>query len=101
MSDEIPDPVRELLTAVLEAMDIPHAATIGDAEVRDQIVKTRTMHAVLAIRSALTGSPVGIQWTTEYLRERLAEEPPTGYVTSEQAQAALAEGKSWSEAVAK
>lgn len=99
MSDAIPDPVRDLLAAVLEAVEIPHPATVGDAEVRDQIVKTRTMHAVLAVQSALVGSPVGIEWTTEYLRERLAENPPTGYVSMEQAETALAEGRSWAEAV--
>lgn len=70
---------RELLQAVLEAIDIPAPATVGDAEVHDRILLERVMHVKVALRSELQGDPVGIEWTTEYLRERLAEHPPAGY----------------------
>lgn len=94
------DDVRNLLTAVLEALDIPHPATVGHSEVYGQIRDERATHAVIALRSVLDEKPLmGIEWTTAYLREQLANHPPTGYVTVDQAHTALAEGKSWSEAV--
>lgn len=76
---DMPAPVAGLLAAVLEALDIPHPATIGDTETRDRILADRAMHTVIALRSVLDGDPVGVEWNTEYLRERLAEHPPTGY----------------------
>jgi hypothetical protein len=91
--------VRDLLAAVLEALDIPHPAATGDAGTHDRILNDRACHAKIALRSVLDDSPLGVEWTTSYLRERLAETPPTGYVTVDQARAALAEGKTWSEAV--
>lgn len=74
-----PDDVRDLLAAVLEALDIPHPATVGDSEQHARVLGDRVMHAVIALRSTLDGHPLGIEWTTTYLRERLAEHPPTGY----------------------
>ncbi len=95
------DDVRALLAAVLEALDIPHPATVGDDEVYGRIRNDRATHAVVALRSVLDDKPLmDIAWTAAYLRERLTEHPPTGYVTVGQAHAALAEGKTWSEAVA-
>ncbi|MFD9442678.1 hypothetical protein ACFWBR_35125 [Streptomyces sp. NPDC060006] len=91
--------VRDLLAAVLEALDIPHPATVGDTETHDRLLNDRAMQAVIALRSVLEDAPLGIAWTTEYLREQLAELPPTTYVSSDQARAALAAGKTWSEAV--
>ncbi|WP_046503127.1 hypothetical protein [Streptomyces odonnellii] len=73
------DPMRDLLAAVLEALDIPAPATIGDGEVYDRLLNQRVSHARIALRDALEDGPLGIEWTTEYLRERLAEHPPTGY----------------------
>lgn len=73
------DNVRDLLAAVLEALDIPHPATIGDAEQHGEVLANRTMHAVIALRSTLEGHPLGIEWTTAYLREQLAKHPATGY----------------------
>lgn len=97
----VPDPARELLAVVLEALDIPHPATTGGAEVYDRIRGERATHVVVALRSVLDDRPLmGIDWTAAYLRDRLDEHPATGYVTVAQAHAALAAGKSWSEAVA-
>lgn len=96
----LPVAVRDLLTAVLEALDIPHPATIGGTEPHDRLLNERVCHARIALRSVLEDSPIGIVWTTEYLREQLAELPPTTYVSTDQAHAALAEGKTWTEAVA-
>lgn len=74
------DPVRDLLAAVLEALDLPNPATIGDGATYDRLLNERAMHAAIALRSVLTDKPLmDIAWTTAYLRERLAEHPPTGY----------------------
>lgn len=100
MQDRTPDAVRDFLAAVLDALDIPEPATTGDTEAHDRVLNDRAMHAKIALRDVLDGGPLGVEWTTRYLRERLAETPPTGYVTSEQARTALAAGKTWSEAVA-
>ncbi|MEV7983354.1 hypothetical protein [Streptomyces sp. NPDC086519] len=95
------DDVRDLLAAVLEALDIPHPATVGGDEVYSRIRNDRATHVVVALRSVLDDKPLmGIEWTTAYLREQLTLHPATGYVTVAQAHAALAEGKTWSEAVA-
>ncbi|MBT2675794.1 hypothetical protein J7E95_34385 [Streptomyces sp. ISL-14] len=100
MQDRTPDQaVRELLAAVLEALDIPAPAIVGDEAAHDRLLNQRVSHAKIALRSTLDSEPLGIEWTTQYLRERLAEHPPTGYVTSGQAHAALASGKTWPEAV--
>ena len=97
---ELPTPVRDLLAAVLEALDIPHPATEGGAEVYDRIRGERATHVAVALRSILDDKPLmGIDWTTAYLREQLAKHPATGYVTVAQAHAELAKGKTWSEAV--
>ncbi|MGW3646673.1 hypothetical protein [Streptomyces sp. NPDC000878] len=80
MQDRTPQgAVRDLLAAVLEALDIPSPATMGDTETHDRVLNDRAMHAKIALRSALEEHPLGIEWTTTYLRERLAEHPPVGY----------------------
>ncbi|GFH38890.1 hypothetical protein [Streptomyces pacificus] len=69
---------RALLAAVREALDIPHPATVGDAEVHDRILEARVMHARIALADVLDhGGDPG--WHADYLRSRLAEHPPTGY----------------------
>lgn len=81
MTNPVPcDPVRDLLAAVLEALDIPHPATVGDAERHGEVLADRSMHAVIALRNALADEPyLDVEWTTAYLRARLAETPTTGY----------------------
>ncbi|MGV9755410.1 hypothetical protein ACWDUC_06180 [Streptomyces tricolor] len=95
-----PEPVRDLLAAVLEAVDLPHPATTGGAAVHDRLLAARVMHARTVLRNVLDGGPaIRPAWHAQYLRERLAEHPITGYVTVDQAQAALDSGKTWAEAV--
>ncbi|MGW1808232.1 hypothetical protein [Streptomyces sp. NPDC002078] len=95
----LPPAVENLLTAVLEAIDLPHPACHGGQEMHDRILNERVLHAKLALRSVLDDSSLGLDWDANYLREKLAQHPVHGYVTYAQAQAALAEGKTWSEAV--
>ncbi|MFF9582472.1 hypothetical protein [Streptomyces achromogenes] len=98
---DLPEPVRDLLTAVLEAIDLPHPATYGGSQVHDRLLAARVMHAKIALRCALglDGTPMDLRWDVQHLRERLAQHPITGYVTAPQAHAALDAGKTWSEAV--
>lgn len=96
----LPEPVRDLLAAVLEAIDLPHPATVGGSEAHDRLLATRVVHARIALRSVLDDGPdLGPSWDAQYLRERLSEHPVAGYVTVDQAHAALDAGKTWSEAV--
>jgi hypothetical protein len=92
----------DALRVVRDALVIPYAATVGGEEIRDQILIHRLRHAVVFLERILDEDhPVpDLAWSIAYLRERLAEHPPVGYVTGEQAHQALARGLSWSEAVA-
>jgi hypothetical protein len=99
MPDDKPPPTdRDALAAVLEALDIPHAATAGGAKIRQEILNARILYTVAFLRGNLHEDHQ-LGWALGYLRERLGEHPPAGYVTYEEAQAALREGKSWIEAV--
>jgi hypothetical protein len=79
------------LRAVHEALDIPHAATVGDGEVRDKILADRMLDAVVFLSDILTDGrhPLGAEWALSYFREKLAEHPAEGYRTWDQAVAEL------------
>jgi hypothetical protein len=84
MSDMIGLPARAALEAVREALDIPHAATLGDEETRTPILLERVMHTVIMLNGILDpdrGAYRRIEDDIAYLRERLAEHPATGYRT--------------------
>ncbi len=85
---------REALEAVLEAIDIPHAATMGDEEKRTAILVERAGHAVVMLNAILHGEHPApdIPWSVVYLRARLAEHPATGYTTWQERMAELAGG---------
>lgn len=102
----------ELLSAVADALDIPHAATGGGERVRGEVLGERVLHATLTLRrvGALQAARqrgqelgpddvAGLVWEIGYLRERLAEVAPVGYVTHDEARAALAAGLPWMQAV--
>lgn len=72
------DPLRALLVVVLEALAIPHPATIGDGEVHGRILADRVMHARIALENVLQRGD-DPEWSADYLRARLGEHPPTGY----------------------
>ena len=81
----------DALSAVLEALDVPHAATVGDQETRNAILLERVGHTVVMLKSILhdehrTPDPA---WSVEYLRARLAKHPAAGYKTWEQRMAEL------------
>lgn len=72
---------RELLAAVLEAVDLPQAKTAGDAEVRDQILRDRMIDVRVALERAVRQGE-DPAWEAAYLRARLAQKPATGYQTT-------------------
>src|SRR5438093_9010023 len=63
------------LAAVLEALDIPHAATVGDDETRTRILLERVGHTVVMLNSILLAEHPApdAAWAIAYLRARLAE----------------------------
>lgn len=72
---------REALEAVREALDVPHAATVGDQEIRDKILVERAGHALVMLQGILGGDTSDPAWSVAYLREQLAKHPATGYRT--------------------
>ena len=87
-AEAIPQPARDALEVVREALDIPHAATAGDGETRDRILAERLLHAVIMLRGVLDEGG-DIAWHVGYLRDRLAEHPATGYKTWDERKAEL------------
>jgi hypothetical protein len=85
MNASPPPEIRDLLAAVLAAIDIPHPATIGDQAAQREVLAERAMHAAITVRRVLdadgTRFPADLAWETAYLREKLAEQPPASYKT--------------------
>ncbi|MGO4417818.1 hypothetical protein AB4Z54_03350 [Streptomyces sp. MCAF7] len=76
----LPEDVAALLRVVVEGLDIPAPATVGDAEQFRAVLDRRVMHVVVAIEGVLNDSTgVRLEWTADYLRRKLTEHPPTGY----------------------
>lgn len=75
------------LAAVLAALDIPHAGTMGDDQVRDGILGMRAMHAVIFLRGLARdrGSGLNPDHGLKWLRDKLAEHPAAGYRTWDEA----------------
>jgi hypothetical protein len=97
------DQARAIVEAVLEAIDIPYAATTGHEVTREAILRHRLMHTMVCLRGILDRAdapyPADLEASLAYLREKNAEHPATGYVTYEQAQARLKDGMDWMMAV--
>lgn len=77
----VPPEVRELLAAILEALDIPNGATVADQAIREGVLHDRALDVVIRL-DWIVNHPV-FAWDlaaeTARLRARLAEHPPTGY----------------------
>lgn len=84
------DDYWDALGAVREAIDIPHAGSTGDQEIRDRILIERVGHAVVLLRRILgEDAHPDIPWSVAYLRARLAEHPAVGYKTWDERAAEL------------
>jgi hypothetical protein len=79
----LPPDVRDLLAAVLDAIDLPYPRTAGDVPRRREVLAERAMHAAVTLRRVLradhTPHPADLAQETGWLRERLAANPPSGY----------------------
>jgi hypothetical protein len=79
----LPPDVRDLLAAVLDAIDLPYPRTAGDVPRRREVLAERAMHAAITLRRVLradhTPHPADLAHEIGWLRERLAANPPSGY----------------------
>jgi hypothetical protein len=74
--------VRALLEALLEAIDIPSPATVGDGEAFSRLLEDRVLDAVVFLHGVLYEARQpedGYDWDLAYLRKQLAKKPPTTY----------------------
>jgi hypothetical protein len=73
----------DALAAVLEALNIPHPATVSDEQVRDEILAVRVMHTVVFLEALARDREIGLDpaRSLAYFRDKLAEHPATGYRT--------------------
>lgn len=93
-AERLADERLDALAAVREAIDIPHAATVGDDETRTAILLHRIRHLSMFLERALDDKNLlGLPWSVAYLRERLAEHPAEGYKTWDEAVAELHDRK--------
>lgn len=99
MTETLNEQARTLVDVVLETLAIPHAATVGHDETRQDILNDRMRHLLVFLEGLRDPHPADLEWSLGYLRERLAEHPPVGYVTHAQAQERIEAGASWAEAV--
>lgn len=97
---------RDLLAVVLEAIDIPYAATAGHEETRARILDGRIMQLKVSLQRIAEAADRGDRYVDEtlteglaYLREQLAAHPAEGYVTDRQARERCEAGATWTEAV--
>lgn len=81
MSAPTREELLDALRAVREAIAIPHAATVGDQEVRDRLLVERAGHAKVMLDSILDCPWSDAMWDVQYLREILANFPVQGYKT--------------------
>ena len=84
--------VRELLAAVLKAIDIPFPATVSDGERYREVLMERAMHARLTLQRVLEVGgrlPLELGFEVGYLRAKLAETPADGYTTWQAAVASV------------
>jgi hypothetical protein len=81
MCDRIPAQAREILEAIQEAIDIPHAASAGDEAVRAEILEDRLLQVVTFLHGLLDYQRPDVAWNIAYLREQLAKHPAEGYRT--------------------
>lgn len=91
---------REALALVLEALDIPHAATAGEEAKRRHVLVDRVVIAAVFLARYLNPSdscPDEIRLSV--FREMLTDRPATGYVTDTEARERRVRGESYAESV--
>jgi hypothetical protein len=77
-ADTMPPVMAEILSAAIEALDIPFPMTIKDGERYLHIRSERATHLVIALL-AIQGDPAGAGSVLAYLRAQLTQCLPNGY----------------------
>lgn len=75
---------RELLTAIRDALDLPHAATAADDEKRERLRSDNAVRVVSSIDYLFKSSHADVAFVTRTLQSMVAENP-VDYVTAEEA----------------
>ncbi|WP_432114037.1 hypothetical protein [Streptomyces sp. S1] len=90
---EIPEPVRSLLAAIAETLDVPEPGVDIESLIKyNTFVEGRIHFVQMAIRDVLTGkADLGVEWEAEFLRKKVAERPPTYRVLAQPLGSAEAE----------
>lgn len=96
---ELSDDTVKLITGVLDAIAVPHAATVTGDETRTRVLNSRVTALKLVLETLLGSACPDVSEAMEDLQTVLAEFPTIGYVTQRQAKQRLDAGASWSEAV--
>lgn len=76
----IPEPTRDLLAALLEALDIPLPATMGDDAAYQRLLADRAGQVAVSLRGLLKDDQAGDAdpaWEAVYLRKNIAKLPIT------------------------
>ncbi|MFD0800827.1 hypothetical protein ACFQZU_05775 [Streptomonospora algeriensis] len=75
-SEPTAEEYRRTLVAILEAIDLPFGATVGDEECRAEVVSHRAIQTVVHLRALLEESdPRDRAVTLAHLRDRLSDYP--------------------------
>ncbi|MEV7145937.1 hypothetical protein AB0O05_05500 [Streptomyces sp. NPDC093084] len=82
------DDTREFLAALLDAINLPHPATVGDSEEYLRLLEDRTLDAVVALGEP-PNADWGLGWHTAYLREQVAKKPVITYLHFDAADGAV------------
>jgi len=81
MSATLPGDIRDMLAAVLAAIDIPLPATVGDHDCYREVLEDRVGWARVALNRVVAGDASDLTWEAAFLRAKLAEHSPAGYNT--------------------
>jgi hypothetical protein len=83
MPDQKPTPldpaVRDLLAAVLEALDIPNGQTLADQQAREGILHMRALNVVITLEQVIGPSKLPPEVAAGDLRGAVERHPVTGY----------------------
>lgn len=71
--------LRALLAAVLEAIDIPHPATVADESAYHYAILHRLCLAIVTGRAALTEGSSNLPFSVDYIRAQLEQYPTDTY----------------------
>lgn len=96
---ELSNETNELIVAVLNAIDIPYAATVAHDETRTRILLARVLRLQISLEQLLGSECPSVTDAVKELEEKLHEHQPIGYVTRKEAKRRCDAGASWAEAV--